>query len=222
MAHLLEVSPSGLSRRIELPAKDKLVIGRSQTKADVVVSGPAVSGRHCSLTRRGDAFLLADEGSTNGTTLNGAEVGATPVPVWRGDEIKLGDTPFVLAGDDVPARPAAAPAAGAAPSGVAPAPVLGGHAGIRPLGGSTGPVPRIASSAAPHHAGPLVATAAAAEAAATGTLHFDASSVGGAAPAAASGFKRKRNDSPAWIAAIVLGALVAIGLLVLFLRDMNA
>ncbi|MBQ3810598.1 MAG: hypothetical protein II839_07245, partial [Kiritimatiellae bacterium] len=68
----------------------------------------------------------------------------------------------------------------------------------------------------------LVATAAAAEAAATGTLHFDADSVGGAAHASASGFKRKRNDGPLWIAAIVLGSLVAIGLLVLFLRGMNA
>ena len=40
MAHLLEKTPSGLPNRIELPAKDKLVIGRSQTKADVVVTNP--------------------------------------------------------------------------------------------------------------------------------------------------------------------------------------
>ena len=42
-----------------------------------------------------------------------------------------------------------------------------------------------------------------------------------AAPAP-SAFKRKRRDGPVWIAVIVLGALVALGLLALFLRDMSA
>lgn len=216
MAHLLEVSPSGLSRRLELPAKEKILVGRSDRKCDVVVRGPAVSGLHCSLSRRGDAFVLADEGSTNGTSLNGAEVGASPVPVWRGDEIKLGDAAYVLAGEDVPERPAAG---AAAPSGPAPAPILpGAPAGIRPLGG-TQSAPAAAPAAAPRRAGPLAATAAAAEAAGTaGPIRFDQAGGGGAQKPAA--FKRKRSDGPVWIAVIVLGVLVAIGLLVLFVRGM--
>ena len=216
MAYLLEVSPSGLSRRLELPAKEKILVGRSERKCDVVVRGPAVSGLHCSLSRRGDAFVLADEGSTNGTTLNGAAVGASPVPVWRGDEIKLGDAAYTLAGDDVPERPASA--AAAAPSGPAPAPILGGHAGIRPLGG-TQSAPAAAPPATPtRRLGPLAATAAAAEAAeSAGPIRFDNAGGGAQKPAA---FKRKRNDAPVWIAVIVLGVLVAIGLLVLFVRGM--
>ena len=222
MAHLLEKSPSGLSRRIDLPPKDKLFLGRSQTRADVVVSGAAVSGRHCSLARRGDAFLLADEGSTNGTALNGTEIGSTPVPVWRGDELKLGDAVFALAGEDVPERPASPDPAAPAP-GAAPAPVPGGRAGIRPLGGApvpAAPPPAAAPSAAPRHAGPLRATAAAAEAAGSaGAIRFDNAGGGGANAAA---FKRKRNDGPVWIAVIVLGVLVALGLLALFLRGMGS
>lgn len=222
MAHLLEKSPSGLSRRIDLPPKDKIYLGRSQTRADVTLSGPAVSGRHCSLTRRGDAFLLADEGSTNGTSLNGAAVGGNPVPVWRGDELKLGDAVYVLAGEDVPERPAAPDPATA---GAAPAPVLpGAPAGIRSLGGAPRPAaPAPAPAAAPRHAGPLRATAAAAEAAGSaGGIRFDNAGGAGSRGANPAAFKRKRNDGPVWIAVIVLGVLVAIGLLALFLRGMGS
>ena len=97
MAHLLEVSPSGLSRRLDLPAKEKILVGRSEKKCDLVVRGPAVSGLHCSLSRRGDAFLLADEGSTNGTYVRGARVlPQTEVDVRVGAEFFLSDNPFCV------------------------------------------------------------------------------------------------------------------------------
>jgi pSer/pThr/pTyr-binding forkhead associated (FHA) protein len=61
----------------------------SGPNCDLVVSHPAVSGRHCRLTREGDDYLLEDLGSTNGTYVNGNRL-TDRVRVTPADTITLG------------------------------------------------------------------------------------------------------------------------------------
>jgi len=73
-----------------------ITLGRDSS-ADVRLPDPTVSGRHATLKKRGDQYLLTDEGSTNGTALAGADGGP---PVWlspgsprlvrEGDRVVLG------------------------------------------------------------------------------------------------------------------------------------
>lgn len=125
MARLIESKPpaGAAARTFDLPGGEAAVIGRSATKCNVVVPGAAVSGIHATMSRGPDAFLLKDLASTNGTTLNGEPVEADrDVKVYRGDEIRFGDFAVTLEGEDVPARPAAAPKPSPAPDPAAPAP----------------------------------------------------------------------------------------------------
>jgi pSer/pThr/pTyr-binding forkhead associated (FHA) protein len=55
-----------------------ITLGRDEA-ADVCLPDPTVSARHASLKKRGDRYLLTDEGSTNGTALVGPGGGE---PVW--------------------------------------------------------------------------------------------------------------------------------------------
>ena len=56
---------------------------------DIQVDSPTVSGRHCRLTQRGDAFVLEDLASTNGTFVGGRRL-EQPRQVRRGEKITLG------------------------------------------------------------------------------------------------------------------------------------
>ena len=61
---------------------------------DLRVENPAVSGRHCRLTQRGQTFLLEDLASTNGTFVAGQRIDR-PREVRRGEAIMLGlNTPM--------------------------------------------------------------------------------------------------------------------------------
>ncbi len=61
---------------------------------DLQVDSPAVSGRHCRLTQRGQTFLLEDLASTNGTFVAGQRIDR-PREVRRGEAITLGlNTPM--------------------------------------------------------------------------------------------------------------------------------
>ncbi|MGH7331116.1 MAG: FHA domain-containing protein, partial [Polyangiaceae bacterium] len=65
-------------------------IGRgAENRIDLV--DPRVSRRHARITKSDDGVALQDLGSTNGTSVNGAEVRA-PVPLGPGDVIQVGDT----------------------------------------------------------------------------------------------------------------------------------
>ncbi|GIU98810.1 MAG: phosphopeptide-binding protein [Actinomycetota bacterium] len=57
---------------------------------EIVLSDPAVSRRHARIVRRGDAFVLIDLGSTNGTLVNGEPVGERELQ--DGDRITVGTT----------------------------------------------------------------------------------------------------------------------------------
>ncbi|HLQ69481.1 MAG TPA: FHA domain-containing protein, partial [Gemmatimonadales bacterium] len=65
-----------------------------EADATVTVHGDAakvVSARHAELRVEGNAWLLADLGSRNGTYLNGNRI-TGPTPVSQGDVIRLGES----------------------------------------------------------------------------------------------------------------------------------
>jgi pSer/pThr/pTyr-binding forkhead associated (FHA) protein len=70
--------------------RDELVIGRGP-KCQVVLDDSYVSQIHARLFAKGDAYMVEDLGSTNGTYLNRRKVTA-PTELRRGDQIKIGKT----------------------------------------------------------------------------------------------------------------------------------
>jgi predicted component of type VI protein secretion system len=79
-----------------------ITLGRDAL-SDVRLPDPTVSLRHATLKKRGDQYLLTDEGSTNGTALSGSDGGP---PVWlspgsprlvqEGDRVLLGSVQVEL------------------------------------------------------------------------------------------------------------------------------
>lgn len=71
------------------------VVGSAED-CQLLVAKPSVSSHHCRLSRYGDAFVLEDLGSTNGTFVNGHRLGPNaPVYVSASDAITLGrNTPL--------------------------------------------------------------------------------------------------------------------------------
>ncbi|WP_285526501.1 FtsK/SpoIIIE domain-containing protein [Streptomyces lavendulae] len=79
-------------------------IGRS-ADADVPLDDPDVSRLHCAVTVRADGRVtVADLGSTNGTTLDGAPVGAGTVPLPPGALLRVGESTLRLASGSGDAR----------------------------------------------------------------------------------------------------------------------
>ncbi|KIF69643.1 cell division protein FtsK, partial [Streptomyces sp. AcH 505] len=71
-------------------------IGRS-ADADVPLDDPDVSRLHCAVTVADDGTIsVADLGSTNGTALDGVEVGRLPVPLPPGALLRLGESALRL------------------------------------------------------------------------------------------------------------------------------
>ncbi|MFF8840610.1 FHA domain-containing protein, partial [Streptomyces sp. NPDC015130] len=113
-------------------------IGRS-VDADVPLDDPDVSRAHCTVTVGGDGRVtVADLGSTNGTTLDGAPVGDRPVRLLPGSLLRLGESALRLTGPGD--EPGGTEAVATAPDGE-------GH--LRVARGTAGP-----SGAKPTPAGP--------------------------------------------------------------------
>ena len=66
--------------------------GRVEVGRDLLGGDPTVSGRHFVLDRDGEAFEIADIGSTNGTFVDGYPVGASGVELGHGAVITAGAT----------------------------------------------------------------------------------------------------------------------------------
>ncbi|MFO0665218.1 MAG: FHA domain-containing protein [Polyangiaceae bacterium] len=68
----------------------RVVIGRSGS-SDLRLPDPSVSQRHAVLERKGSDYVLIDEGSTNGTWVNGARLAShTPKIVKSGETVRFG------------------------------------------------------------------------------------------------------------------------------------
>ena len=68
----------------------RIVIGRRRG-ADVLLPHAAVSQLHATIETRGTGYALRDEGSTNGTRVNGQRIApGRPKPLRPGDRIELG------------------------------------------------------------------------------------------------------------------------------------
>jgi FHA domain len=78
--------------------KDSLSIGRSR-ESDIFLEDLAVSRLHASIVSLGSGnYALRDEGSANGTKVNGQTVNKyQPYPLQEGDKIQLGQTVLVFA-----------------------------------------------------------------------------------------------------------------------------
>lgn len=109
-------------------------VGRS-ADADVPLDDPDVSRLHCAVTVAADGRVsVADLGSTNGTTLDGAVVGPRPVRFAPGALLRIGESTLRLA-------PAGGPGARVptVPDGEGHIRLSGAHTRVEPTRGVSGP-----------------------------------------------------------------------------------
>jgi two-component system cell cycle response regulator len=92
---LVQLAGPSLGRKFLLEENETL-IGRDED-CTIVLEMESVSRRHCRLLASEDGVAIADEGSTNGTFLNGTEVGGQ-TPLHTGDLIKIGVAIFKFLG----------------------------------------------------------------------------------------------------------------------------
>lgn len=91
-AQLRVRSAAGLTPGSAYDVTDGAVLGRGD-QADIRLGDTFASSAHARLLRQGDAVVLEDLGSTNGTYLNGEPV-TGPQPLHDGDRIRIGDSEF--------------------------------------------------------------------------------------------------------------------------------
>jgi len=85
---LIIVRGPGTGQTFTLGA-DPVIVGRESQMAKFVIADPAVSRRHAQISRHGDAYVIEDLNSTNGTFINAKRV-VGAVPLTPGDLIELG------------------------------------------------------------------------------------------------------------------------------------
>ena len=71
-----------------------LVLGRGD-HAEIRLEDPFASGRHARVFEQGNAVVIEDLGSTNGTYLN-EELLQSPRPLHPGDRVRIGDSEFTF------------------------------------------------------------------------------------------------------------------------------
>ena len=89
----------GPKQGLRIPLTGNLILGRSPS-ADLQLVDVKVSREHCRIQVGGTRAMIEDLGSQNGTYVNGEAI-SRPTPLGEGDEIALGDTLLLVAGDEV-------------------------------------------------------------------------------------------------------------------------
>jgi len=76
--------------------RDKVVIGKKQELVDLVIPyNRMISRRHCRIERGSDGFYISDEGSANGTFVDGVRVKpGQRAKIKSGDIVRLADSDF--------------------------------------------------------------------------------------------------------------------------------
>ncbi len=74
---------------------NRVVVGRSSDAA-VTLEEPEVSRHHAVLFREGGRLWIADLGSSNGTAVNGYQLGPEPLEVGPNDMLSFGPATFAL------------------------------------------------------------------------------------------------------------------------------
>lgn len=72
---------------------DNVTIGRETSNSVALNDDATTSRHHARIVRQNDQFVIQDEGSANGTLVNGAKI-SQPTPISAGDEIQIGSTKF--------------------------------------------------------------------------------------------------------------------------------
>lgn len=76
-------------------AKTPFFVGKDPNTADYVLNKAGVSRYHVKIDKNGDAYVISDLGSTNGTYINGRKLDPyKPQAVRRGDEIRIAACTF--------------------------------------------------------------------------------------------------------------------------------
>lgn len=75
--------------------RESTTLGRSK-KCDIYINNPYLSKEHARITYVEDKFYIEDLGSTNGTFVNGKELGSRPVRLKDNDKITFGDLSFLF------------------------------------------------------------------------------------------------------------------------------
>ncbi|HVG19900.1 MAG TPA: FHA domain-containing protein [Blastocatellia bacterium] len=88
-------SPDG-ARRVLLSGS-RLTVGRGEN-AELCIEDRGLSRLHASIHREGDKVWVVDDGSTNGTFVNGASVPDAGTLLADGDELRLGDNTLISVG----------------------------------------------------------------------------------------------------------------------------
>lgn len=65
------------------------IVGRDPI-SDISINDPEVSRQHARFTQTSDSYQIEDLESTNGTFVNGVQIGTDPVQLAHGNEIQLG------------------------------------------------------------------------------------------------------------------------------------
>jgi hypothetical protein len=76
------------------PLRSEVRLGRDKDNA-IVVADQKVSRHHATLSPIDNTFIITDQGSANGTYLNGVQI-AQPTRLKHQDRLTLGDTTFVF------------------------------------------------------------------------------------------------------------------------------
>ena len=75
--------------------KNKHTIGRG-ARSDIIIPDPFMSAVHAQFLKSHDIWTIVDNNSTNGTFVNGEQVGDEPCAIKTGDLIKIGQLMFVF------------------------------------------------------------------------------------------------------------------------------
>jgi DNA segregation ATPase FtsK/SpoIIIE, S-DNA-T family len=81
--------------------RGETTIGRGSS-CDVTLNDADVSRHHAAITVTGEAVTVADVGSTNGSRLDGVEIGREPVVITPGMRVRIGESTLVVFAPDEP------------------------------------------------------------------------------------------------------------------------